>query len=67
MFPAESTAIPFPRSLPLPLILEYPATVPFDPFHLMMNASAPEEAGKLTPDANGAVPNVVIATVVDEV
>jgi hypothetical protein len=65
MFPAESTAIPFPISVLVPLIVEYPATVPFDPFHLMTNASN-VAIGKLTPDAVGAVPNVFIGTVVVE-
>jgi hypothetical protein len=64
IFPAETTAIPYPISLAVPRIVEYPATVPFA-FHLMTNASlvVPGVIGKLTPDAVGAVPNVFIGTV----
>jgi hypothetical protein len=64
MFWLESTAIPYPISEPVPLIVEYPASEPFA-FHLMTNASlaVPAVIGKLTPDAVGAVPNVFIGTV----
>ena len=57
--------MPFPASLPTPAIVEYPASVPFDPFHLMTNASVLAVVlGKLNPDAVGAVPNVFIGTFV---
>jgi hypothetical protein len=62
MFPAESTAILNPISVTVPLNVVYPASVPFDPFHLMTKMSCNTETGKLTPDAVGAVPNVFIGT-----
>jgi hypothetical protein len=65
MFRLESIAIRYPISMPLPLIVEYPASVPFA-FHLITNMSVPVEIGKLTPVAVGAVPNVNIGTAVDE-
>jgi hypothetical protein len=66
IFPLESTAIPYPISLPLPVIVEYPASVPFA-FHLITNMSKVTVVlGKLTPVDVGAVPNVFIGTVVDE-
>jgi hypothetical protein len=47
----------------VPLNVVYPASEPSG-FHLMMNTSVPPtEAGKLTPDAVGAAPNVFIGTV----
>jgi hypothetical protein len=69
MFRDESTAIAYPVSvLAPPLLVEYPASVPFDPFHLMTNVDDVlplTPAGKLTPDAVGAVPKVFIGAAVD--
>jgi hypothetical protein len=41
-------------------MLVYPASEPFDPFHLMTNASKPVEIGKLTPvPVGGDVGNTI--------
>jgi hypothetical protein len=48
--------------------MEYPASVPFDPFHLTTNTVVlPPVLGKLTPVDVGFVPNVFIGTVTVEV
>jgi hypothetical protein len=65
MFPLESIAILYPTSMPLGLIVEYPASVPFA-FHLITNTSPNVVIGKLSPVAVGDNPNVFIGTVAEE-
>ena len=63
MFPLESTAIAFPTSLVLPLMVVNLETAPIE-VHLIANASVPDEIGKLYGVAVEFVANVFIGTAV---